>query len=111
MPGEIQLHDLVVSSEVRKLIIPEAAVATPAIYIGIGGPLMAQAYTLIRGLGECAAAREQFNYLVDRLQSKETAGMEHGEIEELIRADGMGLLRRLLQGQRTGWISPAPAGD
>ena len=42
-------------------------------------PLMAQAYTLIRGLGEFAAAREQFNYLVDRLQSKETAGMEHGE--------------------------------
>jgi hypothetical protein len=67
-------------------------------YIGIGGPLLAQAYTLIRGLGEYAAAREQFNYLVDRLQSKETAGMEHGEIEELIRADGMELLRRLLQG-------------
>ena len=57
---------------------------------------MAQAYTLIRGLGEFAAAREQFNYLVDRLQSKETAGMEHGEIEELIRADGMELLRRLV---------------
>jgi hypothetical protein len=30
MPGEIQPHDLGVSSEVRKLIIPEAAVATPA---------------------------------------------------------------------------------
>ena len=59
---------------------------------------MAQAYTLIRGLGEFAAAREQFNYLVDRLQSEEMAGMEHGEIEELIRADGMELLRRLLQG-------------
>ena len=59
---------------------------------------MAQAYTLIRGLGEFAAAREQFTYLVDRLQSEETAEMEHGEIEELIRADGMELLRRLLQG-------------
>jgi hypothetical protein len=32
MPGEIQPHDLVVSSEVRKLIIPEAAVATPAMH-------------------------------------------------------------------------------
>jgi hypothetical protein len=67
-------------------------------YIGSGGPLMAQAYPLIRGLGEVAAAREQFNYLVDRLQSEETAEMEHGEIEELIRADGMELLGRLLQG-------------
>lgn len=32
MPGEIQPHDLVVSSEVHKLIIPEAAVATPAMH-------------------------------------------------------------------------------
>jgi hypothetical protein len=32
MPSEIQPHDLVVSSEVRKLIIPEAAVATPAMH-------------------------------------------------------------------------------
>jgi hypothetical protein len=32
MPGEIQPHDLVVSSEVRKLIIPEAAVAIPVMH-------------------------------------------------------------------------------
>lgn len=42
-------------------------------------------------LEEFAAAREQFSYLVNRLQSEEMGRMEHGEVEAT--------------------TSPVPAGD
>lgn len=59
---------------------------------------MQPAYTLIRGLEEFTAAREQFAALVNELQSNQVLRMEHGEVEELITHEGMELLRRLLQG-------------
>ena len=59
---------------------------------------MRRAYTFRRSLEEFAAAREQFNSLVNRLQSEETAWMEHGEVEALVATEGMELLRCLLQG-------------
>lgn len=59
---------------------------------------MARAYTVIRGLEEFIAAREQFNLLMSRLQSEEMSRMEHGEVEATIAQDGHELLRRLLQG-------------
>jgi hypothetical protein len=43
-------------------------------------------------------AEEQFASLVKHLQSDESQGMEHGEVEELIRVEGNELLRRLFQG-------------
>jgi hypothetical protein len=49
-------------------------------------------------LEEFAAAREQFNFLVSRLQSAEMSRMEHGEVEVTIAQEGTELLRRLLQG-------------
>lgn len=54
---------------------------------------MRRAYTFRRSLEEFAAAREQFNSLVNRLQSEETAWMEHGEVEALVATEGMELLR------------------
>src|SRR3954447_2264775 len=59
---------------------------------------MQPTYTLIRGLEEFTAAREQFAALVNELQSTQVLRMEHGEVEELITHEGMELLRRLLQG-------------
>ncbi|MGH8537196.1 MAG: Uma2 family endonuclease [Gammaproteobacteria bacterium] len=59
---------------------------------------MARAYTVIRGLEEFSAAREQFNLLMSRLQSEEMSRREHGEVEATIAQDGNELLRRLLQG-------------
>jgi hypothetical protein len=59
---------------------------------------MQPAYTIIRGLEEFAAAREQFVALVNQLQSNQVLRMEHGEVEELISHEGTELLRRLLQG-------------
>src|SRR5919197_3166091 len=59
---------------------------------------MPPAYTLIQGLEEFTAAREQFGSLVDQLQSNQVLRMEHGEVEELITHEGTELLRRLLQG-------------
>lgn len=59
---------------------------------------MQPAYTLIRGLEEFTAAREQFGSLVNQLQSNQVLRMEHGEVEELITHEGTELLRRLLQG-------------
>ena len=59
---------------------------------------MQPAYTLIRGLEEFTAAREQFAALVNQLQSNQVLRMEHGEVEELITHEGTELLRRLLQG-------------
>jgi hypothetical protein len=59
---------------------------------------MQPAYTLIRGLEEFTAAREQFAALVNQLQSNQVLRMEHGEVEDLITHEGTELLRRLLQG-------------
>ena len=59
---------------------------------------MAEVYTLVCGLEEFSAAREQFNFLVSRLQSEAMARMEHGEVEATIAHEGSELLRRLLQG-------------
>ncbi len=59
---------------------------------------MAKAYTVIRSLEEFAAAREQFNFLVSRLQAAEMSRMEHGDVEATIAQEGTELLRRLLQG-------------
>lgn len=42
-------------------------------------------------------AEEQYARLVSRLQTQESQGMEHGELEELIRVEGNELLRRLFQ--------------
>jgi hypothetical protein len=55
-------------------------------------------YTIIQGLEEFTAAREQFAALVTQLQSNQVLRMEHDEIEELISHEGTELLRRLLQG-------------
>ncbi|MFH1919438.1 MAG: ISKra4 family transposase [Planctomycetota bacterium] len=49
-------------------------------------------------LEEFRAAGEQFEAIMARLQSDETARMEHGDLEELLNIDGRELLRRLLQG-------------
>jgi len=59
---------------------------------------MGKEYTVVHGLEEFAAAREQFSYLVNRLQSEEMGRMEHGEVEASIAQEGNELLRRLLQG-------------
>ncbi|MGH8526551.1 MAG: ISKra4 family transposase, partial [Gammaproteobacteria bacterium] len=59
---------------------------------------MPEAYTVIRSLEEFSAAREQFNYLIGRLQSEEMSRMEHGEVEATIAREGTELLRGLLQG-------------
>jgi hypothetical protein len=59
---------------------------------------MQPAYTIIRGLEEFTAAREQFVALVNQLQSNQVLRMEHGEVEELISREGTELLRRLLPG-------------
>jgi hypothetical protein len=45
-------------------------------------------------LEEFAAAREQFSYWVNRLQSEEMDRMEHGEVEATIAQEGNELLRR-----------------
>lgn len=44
------------------------------------------------------SAREKFEDIVDQLRSPAALEMPHGELETLINADGMELLRRLLQG-------------
>ena len=59
---------------------------------------MGKEYTVVHSLEEFAAAREQFSYLVNRLQSEEMGRMEHGEVEATIAQEGNELLRRLLQG-------------
>lgn len=59
---------------------------------------MKQAYIIRQGLEEFAAAREQFSHLVNELQSEQTLGMQHGDIEQMISREGNELLRRLLQG-------------
>ncbi len=59
---------------------------------------MEEAYLISQSLDEFAAAREQFAYLVSELQSGDTLGMEHGDVEKLISREGNELLRRLLQG-------------
>lgn len=45
-----------------------------------------------------AAACDQFESILSELGSKESLGMEHGEVEALISRRGMELNRRLLQG-------------
>ena len=59
---------------------------------------MKEAYLISQSLDEFAAAREQFAHLVSELQSGDTLGMEHGDVEKLISKEGNELLRRLLQG-------------
>ncbi len=59
---------------------------------------MNKAYTIIHSLDEFQAAREQFGYVVNKLQSEETSELEHGDVEAMIDKDGKEILRRLLQG-------------
>ena len=47
---------------------------------------------------EFAAARQQLEFIVERLQSEGLRHAEHGEIEQVLHSDGMELLRRLMQG-------------
>ncbi len=56
---------------------------------------MKQAYIISRGTEEFASAREQFAWIVDRLQPAAVLSMEHGEV--LISREGTELMRRLLQ--------------
>lgn len=44
------------------------------------------------------SAREKFEETVDQLCSPQALELTHGELETLINAEGMELLRRLLQG-------------
>lgn len=44
-----------------------------------------------------AAAREKMERLIDRLSAPEALGLTHSELEQLIRRDGLELLRQLLQ--------------
>ncbi len=57
---------------------------------------MKQAYIISRGTEEFASAREQFAWIVDRLQPAAVLSMEHGE--GLISREGTELMRRLLAG-------------
>ena len=59
---------------------------------------MQKVYTTGSGLDEFAAAREQFDRLVNQLRSTATTQSPHGEVEKLIWSDGMEVLRRLFQG-------------
>jgi hypothetical protein len=54
---------------------------------------MSEAYTIVSSLDEFRAAREQFGYLVNKLQSEETAALEHGDVESLINEEGTEVLR------------------
>ncbi len=45
---------------------------------------MNKAYTIIHSLDEFQAAREQFGYVVNKLQSEETSELEHGDVEAMI---------------------------
>ena len=42
---------------------------------------------------EFAAARQQLEFIVERLQSEGLRHAEHGEIEQVLHSDRMGLLR------------------
>lgn len=59
---------------------------------------MSTAYKIIASADEFCAAREQFSFLVERLQSAETQRLEHGAVEAFLDTEGTELLRRLLQG-------------
>jgi hypothetical protein len=59
---------------------------------------MSKAYTVVEGLEEFRAAREQFEMLMRWLQTDALCGLEHGEIEARIGRDGTEVLRCLLQG-------------
>ena len=59
---------------------------------------MSVVYKTIGGSDEFAAARQQLEFIVTRLQAEELRHAEHGEVEQLLHSDGMELLRRLLQG-------------
>jgi len=43
------------------------------------------------------SSREQFDAMVAKMSSAETASLSHGDLEELLQRDGQELLRRLLQ--------------
>ena len=49
-------------------------------------------------LNEFAAAREQFEYLANNLESGEMTGWQHSDVEAWISTEGTELMRRLLQG-------------
>ena len=49
-------------------------------------------------MDEFAAARAQFERLVEWLGGEESESLEHGEVESLLHEDGMERLRKLLQG-------------
>ena len=59
---------------------------------------MRPGYIIGEGLGEFAAATEQFSYLVNQLQCEPVMHMEHGEVEQVISQEGTELVRLLLQG-------------
>jgi len=57
-----------------------------------------EAYNIQNSLDEYSAAREQFDTLVDGLQSGAMMEAEHGEVEKYLFKGGMELLRRMIQG-------------
>jgi hypothetical protein len=57
-----------------------------------------EAYNIHKVLDEFSAAREHFNLLIDCLSSEETASAAHGDVEQLIKDEGIEVLRRLFQG-------------
>lgn len=59
---------------------------------------MSVVYKTTGGSDEFAAARQQLEFIVTRLQAEELRHAEHGEVEQFLHSDGMELLRRLLQG-------------
>jgi len=70
---------------------------------------MKEAYLISQGLDEFAAAREQFAHLVSELQSGDTLGLEHGDVEKL-KKYSHGLRQRV--SQRIGDpVRPGEAGQ
>lgn len=57
-----------------------------------------EAYNIKNSLDEYSAAREQFDALVEGLQSGTMMTAEHGDVEKYLFTGGMELLRRMIQG-------------
>ena len=57
-----------------------------------------EAYNIQNSLDEYSAAREQFDVLLEGLQSGTMMNAEHGDVEKYLFTGGMELLRRLIQG-------------
>jgi len=59
---------------------------------------MSQAYKIVAGFDEFAAAQEHYAEIVKHLHGSEMGRLEHGEVEAYLWREGTELLRRLLQG-------------